>query len=39
MSEQTLVVDTKASDIAALGDSARVRSGQTDRRDRVFNDV
>lgn len=39
LSEQTLVVDTKGSDVAALRDSAGVREGQTDGRDRVFDNV
>jgi hypothetical protein len=39
MGEQTLLVDTKASEVAALGDSAGVREGHTEGRDRVFDNV
>lgn len=39
VSEETLVVDTESSDVAVLGDSTRVRDGQTSRGDIVLNDV
>lgn len=37
--EQTLLVDTKSSGIAALRDSAGVRQGQAEGRDRVLDNV
>jgi hypothetical protein len=39
MSEQTLVVDTKSSGVAALGDSAGVRQGQPKGLYRVLDNV
>lgn len=39
MGEQTLLVDTKSSDVATLRDSTGVRQGQTDGRDRVLDNV
>lgn len=39
VSEQTLFVDTKSSGVAALGDSAGVRQGHAEGRDRVLNNV
>lgn len=39
MGEQTLVVDTKSSGVAALGDSAGVRHGQAEGRYRVLDNV
>jgi hypothetical protein len=37
--EETLLVDTESSQVAALGNSARVRNGQADGRDVVLNNV
>lgn len=39
MGEQALLVDTKSSGVAALRDSAGVRQGQAEGRDRVLNNV